>query len=330
MSSVPAHMMKPTGWFQVGWSTDFPSGSVAARKFFGEELVIFRTESGALTALEAYCPHMGAHLGHGGTVCGELIRCPFHLWDWDADGHNASIPYQDRPNRAVRMRSWQLLERNDIVYLWHDKSGAPPAWEPPDAFEALGADVAAAEYHSAHPDGQIRFGALRLNPFVVLDNGADPAHFVAVHGSRTIPIVVSSEADGHLFRVKLGFGRRWLTHPDSANLDALDILQVGVGLSYTALGSLANPFVVIVLATTPIDDDTSEMFQTVWLQRAEGDVLPGRLAERLDRATNQLPGDIKIWENQRYIERAAWAANEVKGFNALRRWAATFYEAAAD
>jgi len=137
---------------------------------------------------------------------------------------------------------------------------------------------------------------------------------------------VRSEADGHLFRVKLGFGKRWLTHPTSTTADALDILQVGVGLSFTALGSLTNPFVVIVLATTPIDDETSEMFQTVWLQRAEGDDLPGRLAERLDRATNQLPGDIEIWENQRYVERPAWAANEVKGFNALRRWASSFYE----
>ncbi|MSV80546.1 MAG: Rieske 2Fe-2S domain-containing protein [Actinobacteria bacterium] len=330
MNQVPAHMTKPTGWFQIGWANDFPVGSVSARKFFGDELVVFRTESGELKALEAYCQHMGAHLGFGGTVCGELIRCPFHLWDWDGEGQNACIPYQDRPNRAVRMRTWQLLERNDMVYLWHDKQGAPPSWEPPEIFEALGPDVAAAEYHAPHPNGQIRFGALQLSPYVVLDNVADPAHFMAVHGSASIPTVVSAEADGHLFSVKLGFGKRWLSNPeDTSTLDALDIMQVGVGLSYTALGSLTNPFVVIVLATTPIDDETSEMFQTVWLQKTQGDEVPGRLADRMWQATNQLPGDIVIWEHQRYVERAAWAANEVKGFNALRRWAANFYEPAA-
>ena len=68
------------------------------------------------------------------------------------------------------------------------------------------------------------------------------------------------------------------------------------------------------------------MFQTVWLQNTKGDEVPGHLADRMHAATNQLPGDIVIWENQRYMERPAWAANEVKGFNALRRWAAGFYE----
>jgi hypothetical protein len=28
-------------------------------------MVIFRTESGEVKILEAYCPHMGAHLGYG-------------------------------------------------------------------------------------------------------------------------------------------------------------------------------------------------------------------------------------------------------------------------
>ena len=105
MSQVPAYMMKPTGWFQIGWSTDFPVGSVAARKFFGEDVVVFRTESGALQVLDAFCPHMGAHLGFGGTVCGEMIRCPFHLWDWDAEDQNTCPPYQDLPNRAAPLRT---------------------------------------------------------------------------------------------------------------------------------------------------------------------------------------------------------------------------------
>jgi len=327
MNHVTPSMMKPTGWFQIGWTNDFPAGTVHSRKFFGQEMVVFRTESGELKALEAYCPHLGAHLGCGGIISGENIRCPFHYWEFDGDGRNTLIPYQDRPNRAIQMQTWQLLERNEVVYIWHDINGAAPSWEAPDVFEVLGPDVAAAEYHSSYPAGQVRFGALRLNPYVVLDNAADPSHFVAVHGSSSIPTVVSAEPDGHQFRVKLGFGKRWLDpEADTSKLDSLDIVEVGVGMSFTALGSLVNPFVVIVLSTTPIDNETSELFQTVWLQKAEGDEVPGRLAERMRLATYQLPGDIMIWENQRYLDRPAWAANEVKGFNALRRWAANFYE----
>ncbi|HLM16617.1 MAG TPA: Rieske 2Fe-2S domain-containing protein [Acidimicrobiia bacterium] len=324
MTRVPPTMMKPTGWFQIGWSIDFPLGHIAAKHHFGEEVVVFRTDDGRLRALDAYCGHMGAHLGHGGELCGDRVVCPFHGWEWNGDGRNVSIPYQDRPNRAVRIRSWPVMEQNGIVYLWHHRAGSEPSWTPPDVFDALGAEVAGADYHPAHPDGHVRFGALALDPFVVVDNAADPAHFKTVHETKAIPVVVSSEPAGHLFRVKLGFGSKWVTDPANATGDALDILQVGVGLSFTALGSPTNPHVVIVLATTPIDDETSEMFQTVWLERADGDDEPGRLAQRMHDATHQLPRDIEIWEHQRYVEHPAWSANEVRGFTAIRRWAASF------
>jgi hypothetical protein len=186
--------------------------------------------------------------------------------------------------------------------------------------------VAAREYHDAHPDGQIRFGARTLNPYVVLDNAADPAHFRFVHETQSIPVVVHSEPDGPLFRVRLGFGSSWKRDPAHARGDALDILEVGVGLSFTALGGAHLPFVVIVLSTTPIDDTTSEMFQTVWLERVDGDDDPGQLARRMHHATHQLPRDIVIWENQRYLDRPAWATSEVRGFTAIRRWATGFYQ----
>jgi 3-ketosteroid 9alpha-monooxygenase subunit A len=326
VNGVPANMMRPSGWFQIGWSGDVAVGQIVPKTYFGEELVLFRDEAGTLHAIEAYCAHMGAHLAFGARVEGTCITCPFHGWQWNANGENVRIPYQDRPNRAVRMRVWPVMERNGLIYLWHDWTGGAPSWEPPDVFDELG--VADRDYHDCHPDGEIRFGRLTLSPYVVVDNVADPAHFLTVHQSG-LPIVVSSEADGHLFRVKLGFGSSWVNNPEDPSGDALDILQVGVGVSYTALGGSRSPYVVIVLSTTPVDDETSEMFQTVWLEVADGDDEPGRLATRMHRATHQLPRDIVIWENQRYVERPAWAANEVRGFTALRKWTATFYEPAS-
>ncbi len=326
VNGLPHEMMRPTGWFQIGWSGDFPTGEIVSRRVCGEEVIVFRTEDGELHGLEAYCAHMGAHLGFGGTLENSCVRCPFHGWAWDTDGQNTNIPYADRPNRAVRMRRWDVIERNGIVLLWHDLDGAGPTWDVPDVFESLGGDVATREYH---PDGQIRFGRRTLSPFVVLDNVADPAHFTTVHHQPAVPLVVSAEADEHLFRVRLGFGESWKRDPENATGDALDILQVGVGFSYTALGGKRSPLIVIVLATTPADDETSELFQTVWLERAPGDEEPGRFDERMHHATHQLPYDIEIWENQRYVERPAWTASEVRGFTTLRRWASGFYPAAS-
>ncbi|MBA17767.1 MAG: Rieske (2Fe-2S) protein, partial [Sphingomonas sp.] len=70
-------MSIPFGWFGVGYSNELAVGEVRPVHYFGRELVLFRNENGEAGLLDAYCPHLGAHLGHGGKVEGDSIRCPF-------------------------------------------------------------------------------------------------------------------------------------------------------------------------------------------------------------------------------------------------------------
>ena len=125
---------RPTGWFQIGWSSDFPSGTSVPLRYFGEDLAAYRGDSGELHVVQAHCPHFGAHLGHGGRVKDECIACPYHGWEWSPDGVNTLIPYQDEPNRSKRLRVWPVNEQYGNVYLWHHPEGAPAAWEMPDIF----------------------------------------------------------------------------------------------------------------------------------------------------------------------------------------------------
>lgn len=55
----------------------------------------WRGESGAAYIADAYCPHLGAHLGVGGKVKKECIECPFHGWTFEGsdDGKLVNIPY---------------------------------------------------------------------------------------------------------------------------------------------------------------------------------------------------------------------------------------------
>ncbi len=76
----PPLSMKPTGWFQVAWSDEVAVGEVHPMKYFGQEMVAWRAASGRLTVMNAYCEHLGAHLGDGGTVKGEALQCPCHGW----------------------------------------------------------------------------------------------------------------------------------------------------------------------------------------------------------------------------------------------------------
>ena len=52
----------PTGWFIVGFASALAPGQVKRAHYFGEELVIFRTESGQLNVHDAYCQHLGANM----------------------------------------------------------------------------------------------------------------------------------------------------------------------------------------------------------------------------------------------------------------------------
>ena len=109
--------MLPTGWFQVAWSRDLTEGAVTPLHYFGVDLVLFRGADGHPHVLDAHCQHLGANLAYGGCVVADGIQCPFHGWVWDSAGRNVSIPYQSRPNKARRIRSWAVTEINDCIFI---------------------------------------------------------------------------------------------------------------------------------------------------------------------------------------------------------------------
>ena len=84
----------PNGWFAVAFSRDIVRGEVKAIHYFDTDLVLFRTRDGHARVLDAYCPHIGAHLGEGGRVVDDAVRCPFHGWQYNGEtGECTHIPY---------------------------------------------------------------------------------------------------------------------------------------------------------------------------------------------------------------------------------------------
>lgn len=122
----------PTGWFQVGRSEELPFSSITALRYFGQDLIVRRDDNGKVDVFDAYCPHMGAHLAHGGAVEGTDIVCPYHGWRWGSDGANVNIPYSTRVLPKIRLRQWPSRESQGLIWLWHDEDNRPPDSEPPD------------------------------------------------------------------------------------------------------------------------------------------------------------------------------------------------------
>lgn len=319
---------RPTGWFMVAWSAEIAPGAVKPLKYFGQHMVAYRTEAGELNVLDAHCPHLGAHLGHGGKVKDDCIVCPYHGWGYGPDGVNRFIPYEDRPNVSHSLRKWHVDERHECVFVWHDPAGGPPRWEMPDLFACIPEmPSSAAEYYRAYPEASVKYEGEPVHPQITLENAPDTVHFEHVHGATVTPVLIDYEVDGPFYRSTGGFP---IPLPDGGVRMALKnhAISTGVGGSYSIFeGSYHYR---LVFYTTPVDDQTSDMFYSIWWPRDEGDesvTIPDHYLERAKKQfLTTLWDDLEIWRYQKYIEHPALAKQDAKPYGALRKWAKQFYE----
>ena len=120
----------PFGWFQVGWPDDVAVGEVKPSTSAGT-WCCGATSEGQPHLQDAFCPHLGAHLGHGGKVVGCEIACPFHGWRFDADGQNTLIPYSERTNAKGKLGTYPTIERNGLLMAWyHPVRPSPDVGDP--------------------------------------------------------------------------------------------------------------------------------------------------------------------------------------------------------
>ena len=75
----------PDYWYPLAWSHEVKRGKTHGVTFAGEPIVLARTESGKVFALEDRCAHRQVPL-HQGVVDGESIRCGYHGWTYDCTG----------------------------------------------------------------------------------------------------------------------------------------------------------------------------------------------------------------------------------------------------
>src|ERR1700755_1277631 len=92
----------PSSWYRLAWSAETPAGEAVPMRYFEQDLAAYRGLDGVVHVSDAFCPHLGAHLGFGGVGEEGGIRCPFHGWKWGPDGKNVDIPYS--PPRQMKLR----------------------------------------------------------------------------------------------------------------------------------------------------------------------------------------------------------------------------------
>lgn len=320
----------PNGWFVVGFSDEVRPGRVLARQFMGQEVVVFRTRSGKACAADAYCPHLGAHFGYGGSVEGEWLRCPFHGFCFDAQGSCVKTGYGTKPPPAARLKLWPLREQNGLLLLYHDGEGAQPTWE-----------VVALETEGwARPI--YRVFTLRDHPQETTENSVDIGHFAIVHKYRDVRELREMQTDGPFLSTAYAVrraaplvGRVWRRLSFAFEFET-QIYGLGyslVQLSVPALRLRARLWVL----STPRDEERLTLWLAMsaripWTGRAGNPLarLPGKaLAWLLARLVlmglaHDARQDFPIWEHKRYVQRPALAQGDGP-IGRYRLWARQFY-----
>ncbi|MBI3649470.1 MAG: aromatic ring-hydroxylating dioxygenase subunit alpha [Acidobacteria bacterium] len=156
------------GWYWAMPSSALKRGQVKPFNFFGRELAIYRGEDLQVVALDAYCPHMGAHLAEG-NVEGNAIRCRFHYWKYDAQGKCIEIPCQANTAVVPPLRRWPVEEKFGLIWIWAGRGMPQPLPFVPEL-----------EHEECESRLANRF-VKACHPHVMMINAIDAQHFNSVH-----------------------------------------------------------------------------------------------------------------------------------------------------
>jgi phenylpropionate dioxygenase-like ring-hydroxylating dioxygenase large terminal subunit len=299
----------PYGWFAAGRLDELPDEPVTTVRYHDKDLVVWRDDAGAEPAFrvfDAYCPHLGAHLGVGGRVEDGCLVCPFHEWSFGPDGTNAAIPYADRPNRKARVRSYPTAVRNGLLLFWHHPDPAvEPGWDVPQALTDEHVEVGRFTWTVATAWQE------------VAENSVDMAHFRSVHGLERVGEIGDIAIDGPVRTVR---SAQLFNSARGTFEGALESNSYGPGVGVIHFDLMGR--VTLVSSTTPVDPGHVDVRFTLY---HSGDEIAAKIgvgfAAEVSRQFNE---DIPIWENKRYQPSPALAPTE-RPVTEFRRWAAQFY-----
>jgi vanillate O-demethylase monooxygenase subunit len=164
-------MFPRNAWYVASWSDDLVARPLA-RRICNEPIVLYRDANGRACALVDRCCHRGAPLS-AGRVTHEGLECGYHGLVFAGDGECVRVPGQDRPPKTARVRSYPLVERDGLVWLW---PGDPAAADPTLILDyPYHADLA----HWPHKHDLL---PIRADYMLVIDNLMDLTHLGYVHG----------------------------------------------------------------------------------------------------------------------------------------------------
>jgi phenylpropionate dioxygenase-like ring-hydroxylating dioxygenase large terminal subunit len=135
----------------------------------GKDIIIWENSSDEISVMDAYCPHLGAHLASGGKIVGDNIRCAFHHHKFNKKGYCVN-----KKNEYIY--SYYLDIQGGIVFAWFHYAQEKPSWKLPN----LLLDENNREWAISHT--RLHGTRIPSHPMTFIENGADINHGIKLHG----------------------------------------------------------------------------------------------------------------------------------------------------
>ena len=158
-------------WQPIGAAVDLESKWTQRVRLLGEDLVIFKDRQGRLGLIAEQCPHRRASFAHG-IPTENGIRCPYHGWEYNAQGKCIHQPNeQDKCafRDKVSTDAYPVQEMGGMLFAYMGPQPQPllPRW---DGFVAQNTILIMGRT------------ILPINWLQIMENSLDPVHTEWLHG----------------------------------------------------------------------------------------------------------------------------------------------------
>ena len=117
-------------WQPIYVSEKLAQGSIVPIRILGEDLALYRGESGTVRVIANECPHRLSVLNTG-WIEGETIRCRYHGWRFDEAGRCVEQPAEAKPfcHKVAKLASYPTHEAHGLIFAYFGE-GEPPEFRP--------------------------------------------------------------------------------------------------------------------------------------------------------------------------------------------------------
>jgi len=234
-------------WHPVWRSQDLQPGDAKPVRIMSEDFTLYRGDSGTAHAVAHRCAHRRTLLS-AGSVEGDCIRCLYHGWKYDAEGHCVEQPAElgEDFSDKIRIRAYPTHEILGLVFIYMGDGAPPPAPRFPE-LEAPGGFVNANCYERA------------CNYYQNIENGVDEAHLPFTHRAtifdelnRDVPRIEAEERPYGL--VALGYRK------DGTVRDQQLLMPNILGMSLPNEDPAETDWRLYLSWRVPVEDDRHKTF----------------------------------------------------------------------